>query len=166
MVVTMTAARTTTMTVAARATMTTAAASATTYPGAFRRPERRPDRAPAASQQLDPAVRPLEWKIHAAPMTMAFGEATASGMVVAMPFFFIEMGAWVYVLLIFLVIFFADFFPMGDVHNVPTCKITSLYVVALFDWKSPNLCRHLLAGTHSGRMKKNVSVVVTILTYG
>lgn len=56
MVVTMTAARTTTMTVAARATMTTAAASATTYPGAFRRPERRPDRAPAASQQLDPAV--------------------------------------------------------------------------------------------------------------
>lgn len=110
--------------------------------------------------------RPLEWKIHAAPMTMAFGEATASGMVVAMPFFFLEMGAWVYVLLVFLGIFFADFFPMGDVHNVPTCKITPLYVVALFDWKSPNLCRHLLAGTHSGRMKKNVYVVVTILTYG
>lgn len=148
MVVTMTAARTTTMTVAARATMTTAAASATTYPGAFRRPERRPDRAPAASQQLDPAVASSGMEDPCGPDDNGFwrGNGFRNGGGNA-SFFFIEMGAWVYVLLVFLVIFFADFFLMGDVHNVPTCKITSLYVVALFDWKSPNLCRHLLAGT-------------------
>lgn len=74
---------------------------------------------------------------------MAFGEATASGMVVAMPFFFSRNGSLGLCIIGFFGNFFCRFFPMGDVHNVPTCKITSLYVVALFDWKSPKFVQTL-----------------------